>query len=597
MRRDIYNNIVKAARLLSLVVLMAFGAGLKGWGQNDGDKRTIIFDSKCEWTGTDSENQRIVNTTDATSLGGDWEVIYAAEGKKSLSIQDGGGAENLDGYIRWYVITDVSDIKNIDKQSVDNLILPTIYNNNAAYGKILQFQNGIAWLRGIHSEEYQIYNGRRKKWETTGSANDVEDSSPGEICSIEYDVPSDFEKIYVVCEASSMNNVTKNETENSNITWTAPMVTFRHVFEIRPANQRYEILNAHRNNLSKKYNDWKSNSNTFLQLVAVDKSDLFLESYDIHTPLTSGTDSNGNPLNTSEIGTNYRIGEDLSNYYISNIQTANRTVWYVFNSNGEFKGTSGEIGSNIWSKTFGDREGIDISSTSTQILYLVAVVKRNGSDQEYPAAFFKLYLEPYTEPLTEDELNKNKGNSNYSIRSEEYLNQNGYRLISSVQFEEESDVDEMLRVENNYAPGPMSNASSYYAYAYPGEFIYRKSNRLSAGRGEYGLYRSLNYTEISKGEVTIDNKTGVYNDYFASNSGVYNKYIFDRTFDTTRKYGYFFYLDATDDPGVITNIELPDDLCPNTQLVVTAWICDMAHSRSATHADVGLTFKGISSDG
>lgn len=30
MRRYTYNNIVKAARLLSLVVLMAFGAGLKG---------------------------------------------------------------------------------------------------------------------------------------------------------------------------------------------------------------------------------------------------------------------------------------------------------------------------------------------------------------------------------------------------------------------------------------------------------------------------------------------------------------------------------------------------------------------------------------
>lgn len=34
MRRDTYNNIVKTARLLSLVVLMAFGAGLKGWGQD-----------------------------------------------------------------------------------------------------------------------------------------------------------------------------------------------------------------------------------------------------------------------------------------------------------------------------------------------------------------------------------------------------------------------------------------------------------------------------------------------------------------------------------------------------------------------------------
>ena len=55
------------------------------------------------------------------------------------------------------------------------------------------------------------------------------------------------------------------------------------------------------------------------------------------------------------------------------------------------------------------------------------------------------------------------------------------------------------------------------------------------------------------------------------------------------------YLDASDDPGTITNIPI-EDLCPDTRLVVSAWICDMA-TPGATKADVSFIFKGISGNG
>ena len=73
MRRYTYNNIVKAARLLSLVVLMAFGAGLKGWGQT------------------------LRHTTE--------EILYVVPGQnKTVRLQESGAASNLDGYVRWYTI-------------------------------------------------------------------------------------------------------------------------------------------------------------------------------------------------------------------------------------------------------------------------------------------------------------------------------------------------------------------------------------------------------------------------------------------------------------------------------------------------------------
>ena len=605
-----------------LALLFLGGTWNMAWGQQYGDTRTVESTPVSLWPGNSGDGKSIVNTTDATALGGDREIVYAAAGEsKRLSIQDGGSADNLDGYIRWYVVDSEDNITNIDVQHVGDLQNPYITaDSNMAYGKILQFSNGIAWLRGTHSVLHQTYNGWYQGWQTTRTDTGVDDIAPGEICSIFYNVPSNFsssDEIVVVCEASSLNNV---EGESNDTQWTAPMVTFRHVFVIRHASERSNTLSSRRTNLEQSYDGWEAGGQTFLNLVAADKSNLFLESYEIHTPLTQGNDSNGNALIEDEIGTNYRIAEDMTivsnntvysgNYWVSDSQEANRVVWRVFNANGVLQQLEADNGgfsnsyvvahSNIWAKAFGTTQGIDINSNQTQVLYLVATVKRGDSGIEYPVGFFTVYLEPYTEPLTQKELNSKVTSdaNHYSIRTTTHLEANNYKQIASLQFEADDTAVPNLDVSNNFAESPdvMRDADSYYAYAYPSEFSYRKNNRLSVGRGEYGLYRSLNYSGISKDEVQINGVEGVYNDFFASQGGVYNKYIFDRTFDQTGSYGFFLYLDATDDPGVITTIDLPNDLCSDTRLIVTAWVCDMAHRRTETHADIGLTFIGVNGD-
>ena len=112
----------------------------------------------------------------------------------------------------------------------------------------------------------------------------------------------------------------------------------------------------------------------------------------------------------------------------------------------------------------------------------------------------------------------------------------------------------------------------------------------------------------------------MYNDYFAKDYDKndydtntarwrYNKWIADRLYDRTKntgntQMGYFMYLDAADTPGTIANIKLPDDLCPDMKLVVSAWICDMAFKvynpdddNVVSNADVSFSFKGITASG
>lgn len=600
----IYNICV----LLALLLLPSSWNGAWGQEQGDTEKRTIYEDQECAWTNTDSEKQRIINRADANLVGGGREVIYAqSESELTLSFQDGGSALNLDGYIRWYVITDENDIKNTTAQTVGGLQLPTLDTNHRAYGKILRFQNGIAWLRGTSTEREQTrtYGRGWSDWEDTKVTRGLEDVSPREISNITYQIPDNFggnDEIIVVCEASSLNNAQKNED-----TWTAPMVTFRHVFVIRPASVRSSRLKSLRDNLVSNYSGWTSwrdedgdgIADAFGRLIAADKSDLFLESYELHTPLKQTDDD-------TDIGTNYRLDEALSNYFVEvdggyndgRTVQANQVQWRIFNEAGRQLSTTKET-SSIWKKAFGKAEGISLSATKTQVLYVVAEVACVGgntpSNVWYPAAFLKIYLEPYSEPLTESDLLA-KGD-NYGLRKESVLEDNGYKIVESLSFDPANkiSIDELRKNPSlNYAEEPMENIDSYYAYAYPGEYQYRRENRYSVGRGEFGLYRTLNYPGISRDHIN----GGEYTDAFP---GRYNVRVVDRLGQRTNgaETGYFFYLDATDDPGVITNIGLPNDLCPDIRLIVTAWVCDFRTNndrKNNQHADISITFKGKKGD-
>lgn len=555
-----YKRIVRGAALAVGMLVASAGA----WGQQRLGTITPTYDP---------------------NRGQSTEILYLS-GSKKVELQEGtgapsdnGGVLNLDGFIRWY-------IKKADGTE-------TTEGLTQSGNSLTEYQNGYAWLRTDDN--------------VTGETTQNGDYSPSGACSITVNV-SNFPTIpdTLIVEATSLNNASRN---GNNIT--TPLITFQRKYVLRDVDATsgdLSILQGKRTNLNRDYSNWRTKSTMFNRLVGLSDAEriasYFYESYELHTPLSQGT--------------NYRLSRHINNYFVDRgnryggIREANRVRWNVFKSDGSrvvYTGndTNGgshlEGGTNIWNHTFGNNsaEGIDLNAQTTQILYLVAEVANyyDTMSDFYPVAFIKLYLDPNAEPLTQNDLDGYSSNttSPYYVRTDKYLEDYNYKEVASITFDENPSTLNAVQAnpELNYSSTPVAGAQSYYAYAYPNYFQHRRDNRFSAGRGEYGLYRTLNYENVSKGTITINRNRGVYNDYFANHS--YDYYILDRLYDTSNhtQLGYFMYLDASDDPGTITNIPI-EDLCPDTRLVVSAWICDMA-TPGATKADVSFIFKGISGNG
>lgn len=59
--------------------------------------------------------------------------------------------------------------------------------------------------------------------------------------------------------------------------------------------------------------------------------------------------------------------------------------------------------------------------------------------------------------------------------------------------------------------------------------------------------------------------------------------LYDRTYHVEKKHGYFYYVDATDEPGTLVSMPIVGSICANTELTVTGWLADM--TRSGSNAD------------
>lgn len=512
------------------------------------------------------------------------EIYATSDAEKTLTLQDGDNPENLDGYIRWYVTTSPeSNTGNATGLSTGSTILPK------DRGKILTFQNGLAWLRGTHKNTKTVFKaclkhnkGRRGNWyldntytrnETSSNSDFVEDVSPSSISKVKYHVPEDAtpgSTYYVICEASTSNKVT-----SSGRTVNVSNVAAKYVHKIHVINK--PRINAQLTETSIPVSDET-------QMAAFHQK--FLEYYEIYTPL--------------ETGTNYRLEEPLANYYIpsdnGNPVSPTKVRWSAYKQDGSriegyLDNTSGKPA--ILKHKF------DTSTPGTY--YLIAEVA--AEDTYYPVSLLKVNLIKYAQPYTQGELNDlATSNSDeavfYEQRLESYLMEHNYERVDSITFDEGQDdriTKNNINVNNNFRTTPLADMNSYYAFAGLADVEGRKGHRLSSGRGEYGVYRTLNVENISKGNVSYNRINAKYNDYFAN---YYNKQVYDRWYEKTtgRESGYFMYLDATDDPGIITTVQL-EGLCRNTSLAVSAWICDLAESPSVEHADVGFTLKRRGKDG
>lgn len=482
------------------------------------------------------------------------EVLYVnPDEQKSIVLQEfsSPGTENLDGYIRWY-----STVGTTGSPGIIGLTRKVETQNSS----LEEYTNGYAWTR-----------------------TSVNADNPGDPHAIDYKFSEKLlaQGVTVVCDASSIMAEPKTEENWPNrVTNLHPRrISVRRIYHLKDASERAQLQGGKLNKFKElgiNLSDPRGSSLTSL-LGKPNWTPYLMQDYEIHLPL--GKEST------------FRLPERLDNYYPGG-KVATNVRWIVYGEDGKYMEHMNNKDDKI------ENLLTPPTGTTQQRRYILTAVKSGESDW-HPVSLLKLIYDPYAEHLTESELANMQDDPNYKDRFEaKLLAGNRYERIADIGFQNEDefvlDIEDLKGTTANKKKNIRDKTSdldlqSFYAFADPLEYEYKRNYRATAGRGEYGLYRTLNYPGISGKDSFIDSdeRKGKYTDYFASKGGYA---LVDHTYEETNggRLGYFFYLDAADRPGVITKIGI-NQLCSNTSLIGTAWVCDAA--KDGNRAEIGFTFK------
>ncbi len=239
---------------------------------------------------------------------------------------------------------------------------------------------------------------------------------------------------------------------------------------------------------------------------------------------------------------------------------------------------------NLWKVTDG--------STAT-----ILVTKKVG-DMTYNLIRYKLTFMDSCIPLTEQQVasldGEYEGSDNAETvskywwggmtnRSESYttaLSPIGSRTFD---YDDSYNAKEVLLGQERNYPFPLGWEESGYAF-YDGskpDDVYTTASTLSAPKGSY-----LAVTDWGMYTI-VDDYIGYWD--------VYNGY--KKRPVSERKRGYFLYVDATETPGTLMNLDL-QDICEGSQIIATAWVkCSGTNSSGYDDAAVLFTLSGVTNKG
>lgn len=553
--------------------------------------------------------------------------------RNAMNLNDGNDLVWLRGYYSDY------DYTNADKVTV---------NRPGRFKLCIKYdETEHEWVL-YNSDKDENYNGNWwSYWVEKEGSNQattiLEDKFPAAVGSVKFTIPKNptIKDFYVVCDASANNNPSWDVTTG---TLTTPQIQKRCIYHVKVLGKDEQRLpfkytgsdgTVHEqervirtedidNSFISDEDQLKKEQNAILVSDAYTNADkYFMEHHAIYTPL------NGN--------TTIRMTEALENYYTPKGE-AYLTRWTIWDKDGKFlkkqQLSEGASGHNMFQYAFSDIEGLKagIYYVTTEVRGHYEYMDGTGSGNDkvssgkvwWPVNIYEVHLMDNAEPLSVEELNAKSNDEKYAYRQDSYLRKHNFLSISMTNFEENAEDAISLDTtpitpENNFKRQHMADVNSYYSMADIKNVIYRKVHRMSVGRGEYALYRTLNVKDISARDTWYSiagadaaegelNAMGQYQDYFAK--GNYNRYtkngskydvnVYDKLYENTegKQSGYFMYVDATDDPGIITEIPITG-LCENTTLLFRAWICDLTWtedslatgSHKSVHADVGFTIK------
>ena len=231
--------------------------------------------------------------------------------------------------------------------------------------------------------------------------------------------------------------------------------------------------------------------------------------------------------------------------------------------------------------------------TFGSIVYLVAYAyyyETNNADNSIkaPIASFEI-LYQNTYPKTMKQLTDDGDNE----RTLAYFESHYKQVTKPISFDDDNDKLTMVAptVENNMAHYASRWDRRAYSFVYPELRDYACPNGKALIHGEYGLFKSANLAGISDNSVTSTTGKKLYQWW---NSAV----LHDRTHAITngKQYGYFLYVDASDESRQIASIDFKADLCSGARLIFSAAVTDFTASTAPVQPQVLFKIYGIIKD-
>lgn len=228
--------------------------------------------------------------------------------------------------------------------------------------------------------------------------------------------------------------------------------------------------------------------------------------------------------------------------------------------------------------------------TFGSIVYFVAYAYCDDISVKAPIANYEvLYQNTY--PKTMQQL-IDDGDSERRL---DYFESHYKQATKPISFDDDNDKLTVVAPtkENNMARYASRWDKRAYSFVYPQLRDQASPGRYALIHGEYGLFKSANLDGVSDmSQTTAAGKT------LYSWNAPGNPVLYDRTYAITnrKQYGYFLYVDASDESRQIATVDFKADLCSGARLVFSAAVTDFTASSAPVEPQVLFKLYGIIKD-
>lgn len=491
------------------------------------------------------------------------------------------------GYIRWYDYKTDMKSNSLEEWSPHWGLLQEVYDKD---GKNRGF---FAWKNSTTSDAA----GPNKKMQGVQYVPPADSANS-----------ADWKGEEIACDVSKYTDFGPVVSGNNQYFTHEPTLQIRYIFHIRPAKAMAEnIVKTTSTDLRKADSDLTIEDNRRIVFGAKDgdaKMSLRVNYKPSNYYFYALKPSNGIPRHLFSSDEAHSIKQ--ADYDKSILYNANNFIWIAYDETktkytlldssedgakqmiektsmntlmkGDWYNLNGAVASSKPTITFGS------------IVYFVAYAYYNDISIKAPIANFEvLYQNTY--PKTMQQL-IDDGDSERTL---DYFESHYKQATNPISFDADNDKLTVVAPtkENNMARYASRWDRRGYSFVYPQLRDQASPGDYALIHGEYGLFKSANLAGISDKSVTSTAGKTLYS-WNAPNSPV----LYDRTYAITngKQYGYFLYVDASNESRQIASIDFKADLCSGARLIFSAAVTDFTASTASVQPQVLFKLYGVIKD-